>query len=170
MPRVRNSLHHVAASQSGHSIWPAQPLHGHNVTLLFVQVCMVAVCTYQKDVVHAGYLAIALLFFRQRSQLMVPGNRLFPWLPAFNFLVMLLMVAYQVGYMCEQGASQQLECSRTTARSGCRSIRRCSTCVINVVFCTSDCLPACSYTVALHTYYVIAPPGVAVTTLMVHCC
>lgn len=61
-----------------------------------VQVCMVGVCTVQKDVVHAGYLGIALLFFRQREQLMIPGSQLFAWLPAFNFVVMLLMIIYQV--------------------------------------------------------------------------
>ena len=28
------------------------------------QVCVVVLCTVQRDVVHAGYLALALLFFR----------------------------------------------------------------------------------------------------------
>lgn len=72
-----------------------------------VQVCVAALCLKQKDLLHAGYLAITLLFFRQRTALMiapaapqgsaVKGARLFLWLPAFNLLVMTLTMLYQVG-------------------------------------------------------------------------
>lgn len=61
------------------------------------QVAMVVLCSIQKDVVHAAYLAIALLFFRRRQQLQVPGCRLYYFLPAFNYGVMCAMLAYQVG-------------------------------------------------------------------------
>jgi hypothetical protein len=71
-----------------------------------LQVCVAALCIKQKDLLHAGYLAITLLFFRQRTQLMmapaaphgtlVRGARLFLWLPAFNLLVMGLTLLYQV--------------------------------------------------------------------------
>jgi hypothetical protein len=63
-------------------------------------------CIKQKDLLHAGYLAITLLFFRQRTLLMTApaaqhdraakGVRLFMWLPAFNLLVMTLTLIYQV--------------------------------------------------------------------------
>lgn len=72
-----------------------------------MQVCVSALCIKQKDLLHAGYLAITLLFFRQRFSLMTapaaaphgPGTRgagLFAWLPAFNLLVMALTLLYQV--------------------------------------------------------------------------
>lgn len=67
---------------------------------------MAALCIKQKDLLHAGYLAITLLFFRQRTQLMMApaaphgalarAARLFLWLPAFNLLVMALTLLYQV--------------------------------------------------------------------------
>lgn len=73
---------------------------------LCVQVCVAALCIKQKDLLHAGYLAITLLFFRQRTSLITApaapvgavakGARLFLWLPAFNLLVMGLTLLYQV--------------------------------------------------------------------------
>jgi hypothetical protein len=33
-------------------------------------VCVAALCTLQKDLLHAGYLAITLLLFRQRHKLL----------------------------------------------------------------------------------------------------
>jgi hypothetical protein len=69
-------------------------------------VCVAGLCIKQKDLLHAGYLAITLLFFRQRTLLMtapaaqhdgaVKGVRLFMWLPAFNLMVMTLTLIYQV--------------------------------------------------------------------------
>jgi hypothetical protein len=63
-------------------------------------------CITQKDLLHAGYLAITLLFFRQRTALMTApaarqgtaakAARLFLWLPAFNLVVMALTLLYQV--------------------------------------------------------------------------
>ncbi len=35
---------------------------------------MVLACTYQRDLVHAGYLALALLLFRTRAQLQRAGS------------------------------------------------------------------------------------------------
>lgn len=60
-----------------------------------VLVAVVALCTVENDVIHAAYLAIALLLFRQRDTLRFGGNRLFKWLPLYNFLVMLITLAYQ---------------------------------------------------------------------------
>lgn len=36
---------------------------------------MVALCTLENDVIHAGYLALALLFFRRRDELRMQRNR-----------------------------------------------------------------------------------------------
>lgn len=82
----------------------------------------------QKDLLHAGYLAIALVFFRQRHKLMTApvagahssrsgiavanarsgGNDsnasgrskmdLFLWLPTFNYFVIACTLLYQVGH------------------------------------------------------------------------
>ncbi len=60
-----------------------------------VLVAVVALCTVENDVIHAAYLAIALLLFRRRDTLRSKGNRLFRWLPSYNFAVMLLTLAYQ---------------------------------------------------------------------------
>jgi hypothetical protein len=74
-----------------------------------LQVCVAGLCIKQKDLLHAGYLAITLLFFRQRAVLMAAmpagvgaakGARLFLWLPAFNLLVMALTLLYQVRVAC----------------------------------------------------------------------
>ena len=38
-------------------------------------VAVVALCTQENDVIHAGYLALALLFFRRRDALRTERNR-----------------------------------------------------------------------------------------------
>ena len=40
-----------------------------------VLVAVVALCTQENDVIHAGYLALALLFFRRRDALRAERNR-----------------------------------------------------------------------------------------------
>ncbi len=40
-----------------------------------VLVAVVALCTLENDVIHAGYFALALLFFRRRDELRVQRNR-----------------------------------------------------------------------------------------------
>ena len=40
-----------------------------------VLIAVVALCTLENDVIHAGYLALALLFFRRRDELRVQRNR-----------------------------------------------------------------------------------------------
>ena len=58
-----------------------------------VLVAVIALCTLENDVIHAGYLALALYFFRHRESLRSPA--LFRWLPLYNFAVMLISLAYQ---------------------------------------------------------------------------
>lgn len=48
--------------------------HGRHYTDL-VLVAVVALCTQENDVIHAGYLALALLFFRRRDSLRTERNR-----------------------------------------------------------------------------------------------
>jgi hypothetical protein len=38
-------------------------------------IAVVALCTLENDVIHAGYLALALLFFRRRDELRMQRNR-----------------------------------------------------------------------------------------------
>lgn len=40
-----------------------------------VLIAVVALCTLENDVIHAGYLALALLFFRRRDELRLQRNR-----------------------------------------------------------------------------------------------
>lgn len=60
-----------------------------------VLVAVVALCTLENDVIHAAYLAIALLLFRRRDVLRSERQALFRWLPLYNFAVMLLTLLYQ---------------------------------------------------------------------------
>lgn len=60
-----------------------------------VLIAVVALCTVENDVIHAAYLAIALLLFRRRDALRYEGNKRFKWLPFYNFIVMLITLAYQ---------------------------------------------------------------------------
>lgn len=60
-----------------------------------VLIAVVVLCTVENDVIHAAYLAIALLLFRRRDALRYEGNKWFKWLPIYNFAVMLITLIYQ---------------------------------------------------------------------------
>ena len=73
-------------------------ISGHAVCRYYTDAVLVAVvglCALDNDIIHAAYLAIALLLFRQRDQLREQGNFLFKWLVIYNFLVMLTTIVYQ---------------------------------------------------------------------------
>ena len=53
-------------------------------------VAVVALCTQENDVIHAGYLALALLFFRRRDALRTERNRC----PALSILTGVRAVHY----------------------------------------------------------------------------
>jgi len=72
-----------------------------------VLIAVVALCTVENDVIHAAYLAIALLLFRRRDTLRSEGNRLFRWLPIYNFAVMLVTLAYQAPWPTIYGVKHQ---------------------------------------------------------------
>ena len=60
-----------------------------------VLVLVVALCTLETDIIHAVYLALALLLFRQRDVVRNVGNGMFVWLVACNFAVNLAKIMYQ---------------------------------------------------------------------------
>lgn len=61
-------------------------------------IAVIALCTVENDVIHAAYLALALLLFRRRDALRTERQSLFKWLPLYNFLVMLITLAYQAPF------------------------------------------------------------------------
>lgn len=67
-------------------------------SLDFLLVAVVALCTLDNDIIHAGYLALALFFFRSRVALRARRNSLFAWLPLYNFAVMAIVLAYQAPF------------------------------------------------------------------------
>jgi hypothetical protein len=96
--------------------WLRYELVKHSVDMVLVAV--VALCSLQRDIIHAGYLAIALLLFRKRLESRAPGAHMFTWLPAFNFLVMVAALAYQAPLELLLGPQYAQACS-SKAGPGC---------------------------------------------------
>ena len=92
---------HRRHAGSDSRIWGLSVSDNNNLILFrryytdVVLVAVVALCALDNDIIHAAYLAIALLLFRQRDQLREQGNFLFKWLVIYNFLVMLTTIVYQ---------------------------------------------------------------------------
>ncbi|XP_023749583.2 piezo-type mechanosensitive ion channel homolog [Lactuca sativa] len=51
--------------------------------------------TLEYDILHLGYLAFALIFFRMRLTILKKKNKIFRWLRIYNFLVIVLSLTYQ---------------------------------------------------------------------------
>ncbi|KAJ0797112.1 putative Piezo family protein [Helianthus annuus] len=51
--------------------------------------------TLEYDILHLGYLAFALIFFRMRLTILKKKNKIFKWLRMYNFAVIVLSLAYQ---------------------------------------------------------------------------
>lgn len=51
--------------------------------------------TLEYDILHLGYLGFALVFFRMRLQILKKKNKLFKLLRMYNFLLIVLSLAYQ---------------------------------------------------------------------------
>ena len=95
-PQVWAPLRH-----STQSTWRWHDWVRYNVyrkSLDFLLVAVVALCTLDNDIIHAGYLALALFFFRSRVALRARRNGLFMWLPLYNFAVMAVVLAYQAPF------------------------------------------------------------------------
>ena len=63
-----------------------------------VLITVVALCALENDVIHAGYLALALLLFRRRETLRVERSKLFKWMAIYNFAVIVLTLAFQAPF------------------------------------------------------------------------
>jgi hypothetical protein len=73
----------------------------------FVLISVVVACILDNNVMHAGYLAMSFYFFRHRIRLRYERNRLFKWLPLYNFLVMTITILYQIPLESEKDGGQQ---------------------------------------------------------------
>ena len=73
----------------------------------FVLISVVVACILDNNVMHAGYLAMSFYFFRHRIRLRHERNRLFKWLPLYNFLVMTITILYQIPLESEKAGGQQ---------------------------------------------------------------
>jgi hypothetical protein len=87
-----------------------------SLVVFCMQVCVVVVCAVQRDITHAGYLALALIGFRHRQPQPAASGpvqnsaapagvgrgpdqasaNLLAWLQTFNVCVMAAMLLYQV--------------------------------------------------------------------------
>lgn len=63
-----------------------------------VLILLLITGTFQYDVLHLGYLAFALIFFRMRVKLLRKRNKIFCFLRLYNFLLILLSLLYQAPY------------------------------------------------------------------------
>uniref|UniRef100_A0A2N9ELV3 Piezo-type mechanosensitive ion channel homolog domain-containing protein n=1 Tax=Fagus sylvatica TaxID=28930 RepID=A0A2N9ELV3_FAGSY len=60
--------------------------------------------TLEYDILHLGYLAFALVFFRMRLEILKKKNKIFKFLRMYNFVLIVLSLAYQspfLGYFSE---------------------------------------------------------------------
>lgn len=64
--------------------------------LLDLVLCLVLVTgTLEYDILHLGYLAFALVFFRMRLVMLKKRNKIFRFLRIYNFALIVLSLAYQ---------------------------------------------------------------------------
>ncbi|RYR02293.1 hypothetical protein Ahy_B06g081111 [Arachis hypogaea] len=70
-------------------------LYGYCHLLDFVLSLVLITGTLEYDVLHLGYLAFALAFLRKRMKILKKGNLIFRFLRMYNFLVIVLSLAYQ---------------------------------------------------------------------------
>lgn len=57
--------------------------------------------TLEYDILHLGYLGFALIFFRMRLTILKKKNKIFKYLRAYNFAVIVLSLAYQSPFVGE---------------------------------------------------------------------
>ncbi|XP_073222018.1 piezo-type mechanosensitive ion channel homolog isoform X3 [Cicer arietinum] len=70
-------------------------LYGYCHLLDFVLSLILITGTLEYDMLHFGYLGFALVFFRMRLKILKQGNRIFRFLRMYNFVVIVLSLAYQ---------------------------------------------------------------------------
>ncbi|XP_050238768.1 piezo-type mechanosensitive ion channel homolog [Mercurialis annua] len=68
--------------------------------LLDLVLCLILITgTLEYDILHLGYLAFALVFFRMRLVILKKKNKIFRLLRIYNFAVIVLSLAYQSPYV-----------------------------------------------------------------------
>ncbi|XVE77731.1 hypothetical protein DITRI_Ditri13aG0086100 [Diplodiscus trichospermus] len=67
----------------------------------FVLVLILITGTLEYDILHLGYLAFALVFFRMRLEILKKKNKIFKFLRIYNFAVIVLSLAYQSPFVGE---------------------------------------------------------------------
>lgn len=70
-------------------------LYGYCHLLDFVLSLILITGTLEYDMLHFGYLGFALVFFRMRLKILKQGNYIFRFLRMYNFVVIVLSLAYQ---------------------------------------------------------------------------
>ncbi|XP_021280441.1 piezo-type mechanosensitive ion channel homolog isoform X2 [Herrania umbratica] len=71
----------------------------HLLDLVLVLILITGTLEY--DILHLGYLAFALVFFRMRLEILKKKNKLFKFLRIYNFAVIVLSLAYQSPFVGE---------------------------------------------------------------------
>lgn len=62
--------------------------------------------TLEYDILHLGYLAFALGFFRMRLEILKKKNKIFKFLRMYNFVLIILSLAYQSPFLGEFSAGK----------------------------------------------------------------
>lgn len=65
----------------------------HLLDLVLILILITGTLEY--DILHLGYLAFALVFFRMRLEILKKKNKIFKFLRIYNFVVVILSLAYQ---------------------------------------------------------------------------
>ncbi|KAK7277682.1 hypothetical protein RJT34_22697 [Clitoria ternatea] len=65
----------------------------HLLDLVLILILITGTLEY--DILHLGYLAFALVFFRMRFEILKKKNKIFKFLRIYNFAVIILSLAYQ---------------------------------------------------------------------------
>ncbi|PON52884.1 Piezo family [Trema orientale] len=71
----------------------------HLLDLVLILILITGTLEY--DILHLGYLAFALVFFRMRLEILKKRNKIFKFLRLYNFAVIVLSLAYQSPFMGE---------------------------------------------------------------------
>ncbi|KAJ4772325.1 piezo-type mechanosensitive ion channel component [Rhynchospora pubera] len=65
--------------------------------------------TLEYDVLHLGYLGFALVFFRMRLQILKKKNKIFKYLRIYNFVLIVLSLAYQSPFVGDFSSGSKCE-------------------------------------------------------------
>lgn len=77
----------------------------HLLDLVLILILITGTLEY--DILHLGYLAFALVFFRMRLEILKKKNKIFKFLRIYNFAVIILSLAYQSPFV---GGSSSGKC------------------------------------------------------------